>query len=82
MQTRTLTRLQVNRVPMSQAAAVAHRVSDVLRMHNTPDESDSTGPLHVLLDVDPQEGSPLQRIDNATLIEKVWPLSCLRGRLP
>lgn len=69
MQMRTLTRMQVHRKPMH-AANKGEKVSDVMRA--MPDDmNDGNGPLHVILNVQPEEDSPLQRIDNATILGKV-----------
>ena len=71
LQTRTLSRMQVNR-PTSHTKDT--KESDVLRMLKDADgvdRNDGNGPLHVLLDLAPQETSPLSKLDNATLIGKI-----------
>jgi hypothetical protein len=72
-QTRTLTRMQVNRAP-SNAKAGGDKTSDVLVALETSDgvdANDGNGPLHVLMDLAPQKNSPLVKLDNATLIGKI-----------
>jgi hypothetical protein len=43
----------------------------LLRAADGVDLNDGNGSLHVLLDFDPQEGAPLEAVDNATLISRV-----------
>jgi hypothetical protein len=67
-------RMQVNRATRPEGETGNEKTSDVLRMLKAADGvdvNDGNGPLHVLLDLDPQEASPLREIDNATLITKV-----------
>lgn len=73
MQMRSLTRMQMNR-PSETSTKVAPNSSNVMRMVRTADGGDKNegnGPLHVMLDFDPEDQAPLQAVDNATLIDKV-----------
>lgn len=73
MQMRSLTRMQMNR-PSEHSTKVAPNSSNVMRMVRTADGADQnegTGPLHVMLDFDPEDQAPLQAVDNATLIDRV-----------
>ena len=73
MQMRSLTRMQMNR-PCEHSAKVAPNSSNVMRMVRSTDGADKNegnGPLHVMLDFDPEDQAPLQAVDNATLIDKV-----------
>lgn len=70
MQVRTLTRLRVNRQAKGDGGA-EDKKSDVMRVP-AEDPNDGNGPLHVLLDFDPEsDNAPLASFDNATLSERV-----------
>lgn len=48
--------------------------SDLMRLLSAAggvDMNDGNGPIHVLLDFDPQSNAPLEQMDNATLIDRV-----------
>lgn len=65
---RTLARMQMNR-PQG-----PDKNSDLIRNLTKPDGvdmNDGAGPIHALFDFDPQSNAPLERVDNAMLIDRV-----------
>eukprot|EP00892_Ulva_mutabilis_P007983 jgi/Ulvmu1/5557/UM023_0093.1 len=67
---RTLTRMQMNR-PSGQGEVQRSDLMRLLSEAGGVDMNDGNGPIHLLLDFDPHENASLERMDNATLIDRV-----------